>query len=52
MFDTGPCSQDGSFMRIFILVANVLQAIGVAYVAQRAARKNREDKNGHAAKFE
>lgn len=42
----GPCGPTSVALHAFIVIVNALQAIGIAYIVQRAARKNREDANG------
>jgi len=48
----GPTPEMSSLLHAFLIVMNVIQAIGIAYVTQRAVRKNREDKNGNGHKTE
>lgn len=50
MDQLGPCGPSSQWLHAFIVVINAFQAIGVAYVVQRAARKNREERrtNGHS----
>jgi len=47
MLDSGPCISPRGWFEAFVVIMNAFQAIGVAYVVQRAARKNREDRNGN-----
>jgi len=44
MIEMGPCQPPSMAMHAFIVVMNVVQTVALAFVAQRAARKNREDK--------
>lgn len=48
----GPCGMQSEWLHAFIIVINAFQAVSVAYLAQRAVRKNREDRdgNGHRSK--
>lgn len=48
MSELGPCGQSSQWVSVFVVVVNALQALGIAFIAARAARKNREDKNGHS----
>lgn len=45
----GPCGQTSQGMHAFIVIMNVLQSVLLALVAQRAVRKNRDERraNGH-----
>lgn len=43
MIDIGPCQDQSEWLRAFNAVLNVLQTVLVAYIANRAIRKNRED---------
>jgi len=47
MLEYGPCTAAPVWMPAFNVVMNVFQAIVLAVLAQRAVRKNREDRNGH-----
>jgi len=42
-----PCQPTTAAMHVFIVIMNVVQTIVLAYIAQRAVRKNREDRNGN-----
>lgn len=44
MMEIGPCLQQPPWLLAFNTVMNVLQAVLLAALAQRAVRKNREDK--------
>lgn len=46
----GPCGPYANLIHVAIVVIQSIQAVGVAYMVQRAARKNREDRNGHSAR--
>ena len=48
----GPTPHESEWLKAFLIVVNALQAIGVAYVVQRAYRKNAEDRNGRGNKLE
>ena len=48
----GPSTADPTWLKAFLIIMNAFQAIGVAYVVQRAARKNREERNGKEHKAE
>lgn len=41
------CQQTSPLVHMFIITMNVVQTLALAYIAQRAVRKNREDKNGN-----
>lgn len=51
MIEFQPCQPTTMGMHAFIIVMNMVQTITLAYIAQRAVRKNREDKssNGHSS---
>jgi len=44
--DIGQCQTTTNWFPAFNVVMNVFQAIVLALLAQRAVRKNREDRNG------
>jgi hypothetical protein len=52
MDQTMPCQTTTVGMHAFIIIMNVVQTIALAYIAQRAVRKNREDtkSNGNGVK--
>lgn len=50
MMQMSPCQPTTAGMHAFIIFMNVLQTIALAYVAQRAVRKNKEEKNGNGHK--
>lgn len=43
----GPCPPGAEWFPFFNAVLNVFQAVVLAIVAQRAVRKNREERNGN-----
>lgn len=43
IFDVGPCAEQSDLLRAFNAVLNVVQTVLVAYIANRAIRKNREE---------
>jgi hypothetical protein len=45
----GPCFLQSVFLHAFIVVINAVQAVGIAYLAQRAVRKNREDRTANGS---
>lgn len=51
MSEVGPCMQMSVGLHVFIVFMNVVQSVAIAYLAQRAARKNREDKNGISGRY-
>lgn len=52
MFDVGPCSEQSEWLRAFNAVLNVVQTVLVAYIANRALRKNREDMDRRSASLD
>jgi hypothetical protein len=44
-----PCEHTSEGMRVFIIVMNVVQTLVLAYIAQRAVRKNREDQRNNGS---
>ena len=48
----GPCLNSTWWMPAFNALMNVFQAILLALVAQRAVRKNREERNGNGQKVQ
>lgn len=44
-----PCMQMSTELHVFLAVMNVLQSVVLAMLAQRAVRKNREDKRGNGS---
>jgi len=49
MESAGPCTPQSVFLHAFIVVINAVQAVGIAYLAQRAVRKNREDRTANGS---
>lgn len=47
MIEMQPCMPQSIGLHAFLAVMQVLQAVALAYIAQRAVRKNREDRNGN-----
>lgn len=49
MIEMAPCQPTSMAMHAFMIVMNMVQTVVLAYIAQRAVRKNREDRssNGH-----
>lgn len=43
MWEVGPCAETSTMLRMFNAVLNVVQTVLVAYIAQRAVRKNRDE---------
>jgi hypothetical protein len=43
LIEMAPCQPTSSAMFAFNVVMNVIQTVALAYVAQRAVRKNREE---------
>jgi hypothetical protein len=52
MFDVGPCNEQSEWLRAFNAVLNVVQTVLVAYIANRAIRKNREEQNKRQHRFD
>lgn len=52
MMEGGPCGPTQTWLHVFIVLVNAIQAMGIAYIAHRAARKNREERNGSGHKTE
>lgn len=48
MQSLGPCVDHATALHYFIILANVFQAVAVAYIGARTYRKNREE-NGHSS---
>jgi len=48
----GPCQATPVWMPAFNVLMNVFQAVVLALLAQRAVRKNREDRNGNSKAIE
>lgn len=46
MFEAGPCGPQSNALHVFLILMNTFQAVAIAYIAQRARRKNREEGNG------
>jgi hypothetical protein len=46
----GPCAPTSQAMHAFIVVMNVMQSVLLALVAQRAVRKNRDDRRANGCK--
>ena len=49
MQQLGPCGPISGAYPFFVVVMNVFQAVILAILAQRAIRKNREERNGNGA---
>lgn len=50
MMQLQPCQPTSMAMHAFIVMMNVIQTVALAYVAQRALRKNKEERNGNGHK--
>lgn len=41
--EVGPCYEPAQWLRAFNAVMNVIQVVAIAYLSQRAYRKNQEE---------
>lgn len=48
MMEYGPCASAPMWLPALNVVMNCFQAVILALLAQRAVRKNREDRNGRS----
>lgn len=50
--EVGPCTSQSAWLAAFNAVLNVVQAVLLAAIAQRAVRKNREERQSSMEKLE
>lgn len=52
MDQTLPCAMGTNWLHLAIVTLQMVQTVVVAYLANRARRKNREDRNGVSGRFQ
>ena len=48
MIDVGPCTQQSIGLHAFIVLINMVQAVALAYLAQRAVRKDNAESKANS----